>query len=157
MAAAEALSSALRRLHAARGLAIAVSGAGGARVRADPQDVTEMLGNLMENACKYGRGRVAVRIAAAGPPGRVAIEVEDDGTGLPPGEEGEALLRGVRFDEAKPGSGLGLAIVSDLAQLYDGALSLDRSPRLGGLRARIELPGRIVPSGADRAVAAARA
>lgn len=148
MAAAEALASALRRLHAARGIQINVSGAGGARVRADPQDVTEMLGNLMENACKYGRGKVAVRIGAAGAPGRVAIEVEDDGAGLPEGEEGEALLRGVRFDEAKPGSGLGLAIVSDLAHLYDGALSLDRSPRLGGLRARLELPGRVVAGAA---------
>jgi signal transduction histidine kinase len=142
MAAAEALAAALRRLHAGRGLAITISGPAGARVRADPQDMTEMLGNLMENACKYGRGRVAVRIGA-GRPGHVTIEVEDDGPGLPEGEDSAVLTRGVRLDEAKPGSGLGLAIIADLAALHNGTLALDHGAALGGLCARLELPGRV--------------
>ncbi|MBY0339155.1 MAG: sensor histidine kinase, partial [Acetobacteraceae bacterium] len=142
-AAAGALAAALRRLHAARGIAIAVTGNEALRVRADPQDLTEMLGNLMENACKYGRGRVAVRIGA-GMAGRAVIEVEDDGPGLADGEDGAVLLRGVRLDEAKPGSGLGLAIVTDLADLYGGTLTLERGEALGGLRARLDLPGRLI-------------
>jgi signal transduction histidine kinase len=142
LALAEALATALRRLTAARGIVIRVTGEADARIRADSQDLTEMLGNLMENACKYGQGQVEVRVAPSAP-GRVSIEVADDGPGLPEGEDGAALLRGVRLDEAKPGSGLGLAIVSDLATLYDGQLTLDRSSRLGGLVARLDLPGRL--------------
>lgn len=138
---AQALGTALRRLTAARGITIEVSGDGTGRVRADSQDVTEMLGNLMENACKYGNARVTVRVQPPGG-GRVAMLVEDDGPGLAEGGDDVALLRGVRLDEAKPGSGLGLAIVSDLAGLYGGTLTLERSKRLGGLAARLELPGR---------------
>ncbi|WP_421994879.1 sensor histidine kinase [Roseococcus sp.] len=142
LAVAEALGTALRRLTAARGIQIRVVGDAEARVRADSQDLTEMLGNLMENACKYGSGRVGVRVSMVDA-GHVAMTVEDDGPGLGEGEDGTALLRGVRLDEAKPGSGLGLAIVGDLASLYDGTLTLDRSARLGGLAARLELPGRL--------------
>lgn len=142
LALAEALATALRRLTAARGIVIRVTGEADARIRADSQDVTEMLGNLMENACKYGHGRVMVRVAQSAP-GRTMIEVADDGPGLPEGEDGAALLRGVRLDEAKPGSGLGLAIVSDLAALYGGHLTLERSARLGGLSVRLDLPGRL--------------
>lgn len=141
LAVAEALATALRRLTAARGITIAVHGEPAARIRADSQDLTEMLGNLMENACKYGNGRVAVRVRPVDP-GRVVVEVEDDGPGLVEGEDGAALLRGVRLDEAKPGSGLGLAIVSDLAALYGGHLTLEMGQRLGGLVARLDLPGR---------------
>ncbi|MDB5415522.1 MAG: hypothetical protein JWR10_3857, partial [Rubritepida sp.] len=119
-----------------------VAGEAEARVRADSQDLTEMLGNLMENACKYGNGRVAVRVSHLSS-GQIAIEVEDDGPGLAEGEDGTALLRGVRLDEAKPGSGLGLAIVADLAALYGGTLALERGARLGGLAVRLELPGRL--------------
>jgi len=146
LAVAEALATALRRLTAARGITIQVRGEAAARIRADSQDLTEMLGNLMENACKYGNGRVAVRISAA-EPSRVVIEVEDDGPGLAEGEDGAALLRGVRLDEAKLGSGLGLAIVSDLAALYAGHLTLEKGQRLGGLVARLDLPGRLATEG----------
>lgn len=149
LAVAEALATALRRLTAARGIAIRVAGEAEARIRADSQDLTEMLGNLMENACKYGLGRVSVRVRSEAP-GRVSIEVEDDGPGLPEGEDGAALLRGVRLDEAKPGSGLGLAIVSDLAALYDGHLTLGKGQRLGGLVARLDLPGRLATESLPR-------
>lgn len=150
MAIAEALATALRRLTAARGVVIRVTGEAEARIRADSQDLTEMLGNLMENACKYGVGQVAVRVRAE-PARRVLIEVEDDGPGLPEGEDGAALLRGVRLDEAKPGSGLGLAIVSDLAALYGGHLTLERGRSLGGLVARLDLPGRLASEVGDAA------
>lgn len=142
LAIAQALATALRRLTAARGIIIGVSGPAEARIRADSQDLTEMLGNLMENACKYGHGQVWVRVGAASPQ-RIMIDVEDDGPGLTDGGDGAALLRGVRLDEAKPGSGLGLAIVSDLAALYGGHLSLEKGPRRGGLLARLDLPGRM--------------
>lgn len=149
LAVAEALATTLRRLTAARGIVIHVTGEPGARMRADSQDLTEMLGNLMENSCKYGQGQVAVQVRMDGP-ARVFVEVEDDGPGLPAGEDGAALARGVRLDEAKPGSGLGLAIVSDLAALYGGHLTLERGARLGGLVARLELPGRLAGA-ADQA------
>ena len=142
LAVAEALATALRRLTAAKGITIRTGGEAAARLRADSQDFTEMLGNLMENACKYGRTQVAVTVEAA-PPGRVTVAVEDDGPGLDEGEDAVALSRGVRLDEAKPGSGLGLAIVTDLATLYGGTLTLGPARRLQGLRAALELPGRL--------------
>jgi signal transduction histidine kinase len=138
---ARSLATALTRLSAQRGIEITVGGDATVRARADSQDLTEMLGNLMENACKYGRSRVAVRVSA-GRPGFVHVEVEDDGLGLPDGQDAAALLRGVRLDEAKPGSGLGLAIVQDLAGLYGGTLRLEPGKRLGGLSAVLDLPGR---------------
>lgn len=142
---AQSLATALTRLSAERGLRISVGGDESVRARADSQDLTEMLGNLMENACKYGRSWVVVRVAP-GRGGFVHIEVEDDGPGLPEGQDAAALLRGVKLDEAKPGSGLGLAIVQDLAALYGGSLRLERGRRLGGLLAVLDLPGRQVRS-----------
>lgn len=137
---AAALATALTRLSAQRGLVIQVAGDRAARVRADSQDLTEMLGNLIENATKFARARVRVTVSA--PRGQaVAIEIEDDGPGLPAGEDAAALARGVRLDESKAGSGLGLAIVNDLAQLYGGRLQLVSGGALGGLLARLELPG----------------
>jgi signal transduction histidine kinase len=139
--AAETLAAAMRRLPATR-VAITVKGSASVRVRADSQDLTEMLGNLMDNACKWARERIEVRVRATRP-GSVLVEVEDDGPGLQEGQDGAALARGVRLDEAAPGSGLGLAIVVDLAALYGGTLALERGKRLGGLLARLELPGRV--------------
>ena len=96
-----------------------------------------MLGNLLENACKWARHRVEVNAGVAG--GELWITIDDDGKGLPAAQRSAVLQRGVRADEQVPGSGLGLAIVSDLAQLYGGNVSLEDSP-LGGLRARLTLP-----------------
>ena len=137
---AAAVATALGRLTAQRGLMIQVTGDRAVRVRADSQDLTEMLGNLIENATKFARARVRVVITAPRGLQTVAIEIEDDGPGLPPGEDVAALARGVRLDESKSGSGLGLAIVNDLAQLYGGRLQLLTGARLGGLLARLELP-----------------
>src|SRR5207253_3354530 len=107
-------------------------------IRGQREDLDEMLGNLLDNACKWARTRVAVRSAASG--AAVVITVDDDGPGLDPSKREVVLQRGVRADEAAPGSGLGLAIVRDLAELYGGSIALDTSP-LGGLRARLQLPG----------------
>jgi signal transduction histidine kinase len=149
-AVAEEVAAALRRLGGERGIEIGVEGDAALRVRADRQDLTERVGNLMENACKWATGRVVLRVLPVpgadrrGAPPRAAVVVEDDGPGLPPeagaAAAGEALGRGARLDEAQPGAGLGLSIVADLVGLYGGHLALGRSAVLGGLSARLELP-----------------
>lgn len=96
-----------------------------------------MLGNLLDNACKWGRSHLTVDASRTG--AGVEVTVDDDGNGLVEGMRGAVLQRGVRADEAAPGSGLGLAIVRDLAEVYGGSISLDASPA-GGLRARLRLP-----------------
>ena len=128
----------LRRLHADRGLAIDAAVAPDHVVRAQREDVDEMLGNLIDNACKWARSRVRIESRRAGD--RVAVTVDDDGPGIAAPLRDAVLQRGVRLDEAAPGSGLGLAIVRDLAGVYGGAIALDGSP-LGGLRAELTLPG----------------
>ncbi len=97
-----------------------------------------MLGNLMDNACKWARGRVRVSVDVGS--SSLAVMIDDDGPGIPPARREAALTRGGRLDETAPGSGLGLDIVREIADLYRGSLRLEDSP-LGGLRARLELPG----------------
>ncbi len=102
------------------------------------QDLQEIAGNLMENACKWRRRRVRV-LAEAIAVNRLRLSVEDDGPGLPPEARTAALQRGERLDETTPGSGLGLSIVAELVRAYGGGVTLGES-RLGGLRVDIELP-----------------
>lgn len=104
----------------------------------DPEDLTEMLGNLMDNASKWAKSRLRVSAERRGE--GLLILIEDDGPGIPAGQRDAALRRGQRLDESVPGTGLGLDIVRELAELYRGRLSLAQSP-LGGLQARLELPG----------------
>jgi signal transduction histidine kinase len=132
------LARTLGKINAARGLAISVDAPEELRFRGERQDLEEMVGNLMDNACKWARGTVRVAAERTGER-TLAIVIEDDGPGLDEAESRAALQRGVRLDEQAPGSGLGLAIVSDLAHAYDGELTLSRS-ELGGLCARIDLP-----------------
>ncbi|MBL8702062.1 MAG: sensor histidine kinase [Alphaproteobacteria bacterium] len=139
-AVAEELAQALRRLFHSRGLAIAVAIDAGLRVHADRQDLLEMLGNLMENACKWARTRIEVDARKSGD--AIAIRVADDGAGLDAAALARATERGIRFDERMPGAGLGLAIVADLARLHGGGLALDRS-QLGGLAATLTLPAAV--------------
>ena len=134
---ADALSRALLRLHAGRGITIDVSAASDHVVRCQREDLDEMLGNLLDNACKWGRARVTLSAEAEG--AFVAITVEDDGPGIDVDKWQAVLQRGVRADEAAPGSGLGLAIVRDLADVYRGSIELSASP-LGGVRAVLRLP-----------------
>ena len=136
-AAADGLAFALTRLYVDRGLDIEVQIADDLTARVQREDLEEMLGNLLDNACKWGRTRV--RVAAAAVDGVVEITVDDDGPGLPAEMREAVLQRGVRADEAAPGSGLGLAIVRDLAEVYGGGVSLQASPD-GGVRAILRLP-----------------
>jgi signal transduction histidine kinase len=131
-----ALARTLRRMHVARKITIDTLSDNFA-FRGDAQDLEEMLGNLMDNACKWARERVAVTARAEG--GRLKITVEDDGPGLAPEDRARVLARGARLDETVPGSGLGLDIVSEIAALYGGTLTLEDA-ELGGLRATLDLP-----------------
>jgi signal transduction histidine kinase len=132
--------TALHRDHAIA-IAIAVDGLDGLVFCGDRHDLEEMLGNLMDNACKWGRTqvRVAGRRVARPDGDRLELTVEDDGPGIPEQAVAEVLVRGRRLDESVPGSGLGLAIVDDLAALYRGGVALRRS-ELGGLAAVLDLP-----------------
>ena len=107
-------------------------------VRVERQDLDEMLGNLIENAAKYGGGSVFVTVRRDG--GFVECLVEDDGAGIPEAERERIFDRGARLDTGKPGTGLGLAIVRDVAEIYEGAIMLGESEDLGGLAARLRLP-----------------
>ncbi|OFW06557.1 MAG: hypothetical protein A3H96_12885 [Acidobacteria bacterium RIFCSPLOWO2_02_FULL_67_36] len=133
----------LLRLHDSRRLTIDVDVPADHEVRARREDLDEMLGNLLDNACKWAKARVVVASLVDG--GGVAITIDDDGPGIEPSMREAVLGRGVRADEAAPGSGLGLAIVRDLAELYGGSVALDRSPA-GGARATLRLPKGIVDS-----------
>jgi signal transduction histidine kinase len=137
LASAEGLARTLLRLHAERGLAIEVRVDPAHTVRGEREDVDEMLGNLLDNACKWARSHVVITSASSG--SVIIITVDDDGPGLEASMREAVLQRGVRADEAAPGSGLGLAIVRDLAELYGGSIALTSSPS-GGLRARLQLP-----------------
>lgn len=138
LASVEGLSRTLLRLHAGRGLTIDISVPPEHCVRGQREDLDEMLGNLLDNACKWAKSRVTVESAQRGD--SVRITVEDDGPGIAPSMLEAVLQRGVRADEAAPGHGFGLAIVRDLAELYGGSIALGGSPA-GGLRATLQLPG----------------
>lgn len=107
-------------------------------VRVERQDLDEILGNLIENAAKYGGGSVFVTVQRDGD--FVEVLVEDDGPGINPEDRGRLFSRGVRLDISKPGTGLGLAIVRDVAEIYGGTISLEESEDMGGLLARLRLP-----------------
>jgi signal transduction histidine kinase len=107
-------------------------------VKAERQDVDELLGNLIENAAKYGGGRVFVTVSRVGK--FAEFQVEDDGRGIAASAREQIFTRGVRLDTSKPGTGLGLAIVRDVVEIYGGTISLEESEDLGGLLARLRLP-----------------
>ncbi len=112
-----------------------------AQVAIERQDLDELLGNLIENAAKYGGGSVFVTVDAR--PEQldlVDIWVEDDGSGIPEKDRARIFARGARLDTGKPGTGLGLAIVRDVAEIYGGKVELDESEDLGGLLVRLRLP-----------------
>lgn len=111
-----------------------------ATVALERQDLDELLGNLIENAAKYGGGSVFVSIDQGEDPGICEIWIEDDGAGIPSEERDSIFDRGVRLDTEKPGTGLGLAIVRDVAEIYGGTVELGESEDLGGLLVRLNLP-----------------
>jgi len=109
------------------------------RFRGDEGDLQEILGNLLDNAWKYGRGRVRCS-ARVDSPGIIALHIEDDGPGLDPARASEALTRGARLDESHPGQGIGLAVVNELVSAYGGEVRVERSG-LGGTAVVVSLPG----------------
>jgi signal transduction histidine kinase len=125
----------LRVLHP--GLELVAEGGEEALVRMDAHDLQEVVGNLLDNACRWASARVSLAWQVVGD--QVLLRVDDDGPGIAPAEREAALRRGTRLDESRPGSGLGLAITVELLDLYGGALRLDTAP-LGGLRAELRLP-----------------
>jgi signal transduction histidine kinase len=131
------LKFSLEHLHRERGLEIELSDLDHLVFGGDAQDLEEMLGNLMDNACKWARSRV--RVSGQRFDHRLEVAVEDDGPGIAAPDRERVLLRGRRLDETTAGAGLGLAIVRDLAELYRGSLELTGS-ELGGLRAALDLP-----------------
>ncbi len=155
-----ALARTMEKLYRAREIAIAVDVPEHAFFRGEQQDLEEMIGNLVDNGCKWAQSRVAIEVLADhgangdekgqrsqkgetgdnGEKPRVRIIVDDDGPGLSPADREQVAFRGRRLDETKPGSGLGLSIVVELAGLYSGVLTLGTAP-IGGLRAELALPG----------------
>jgi signal transduction histidine kinase len=130
------------KIYREKGLRLESTVAPGARFRGERQDLEEMVGNLLDNACKWAASQVSVKVDVIRPDDRprLCIRVEDDGPGLPEEARTAMLKRGHRLDETKPGSGLGLSIVADLAALYQGGLRLEEAEG-GGLRAVLEVLG----------------
>lgn len=123
-----------------KALDISIEAEGDVVFRGEREDFLEMAANLIDNACKYGRSRVIVRVLPAFESnGLFEVVVEDDGPGLSEAEAAQALARGTRLDEAMPGQGLGLSILAETVELYAGELVFERAG-LGGLKARLRLP-----------------
>jgi signal transduction histidine kinase len=137
------LTRTMEKIHQGRGIAIDLDAPVDVRFHGERQDLEEMVGNLVDNACKWAQMRVSVEVVAerrgGAAPNTVRIIVDDDGPGLNPGQRDQVARRGLRLDETKPGSGLGLSIVLELAALYGGSLQLGTAP-IGGLRAELVLP-----------------
>lgn len=138
--AAERLASTLAILHGERSPDIALDMGADLTLAMDEEDLMELLGNLMDNACLWCRGRVRLSVERDAD---LKLVIEDDGPGCAPEQLESLSARGFRADETKPGHGLGLSIVRDLVDSYGGALEFGPSPVLGGLRVTVHLPARM--------------
>ncbi len=127
----------LGKIHAERNIEIELVCDANLFFRGERQDLEEMSGNLIDNACKWAKRHV--KVTAARDNSRLYLTVDDDGPGLPPADRARVIERGERLDESVPGTGLGLAIVRDISKLYGGTLELAESP-LGGLQTKLTLP-----------------
>lgn len=132
----ESVERAVGRLY--RHVRLDMTGRKDLAVRVERQDLDEMIGNLVENAAKYGGGSVFVTVEEQGD--MAMIVIEDDGRGIPEKDRARIFDRGVRLDSGKPGTGLGMAIVRDVAEIYNGTIELDESEDMGGLLVRLSLP-----------------
>ena len=133
-----ALQRAITQIQSKRDVVIDIAGDQTLAFRGERQDLEEMLGNLLDNAAKYGGGRVFVSVSRNGV--MLHITVEDDGPGIPEARRSELFQRGARLDTILPGTGLGLAIVRDVAEIYQGSVELGESDELGGLLVTLKLP-----------------
>ena len=147
----ERLVAAIERIYAERGVVIDLAGDRTTVFRGERQDLEELAGNLIDNAAKYGGGRVFITVTrgTGADAGFLSITVEDDGQGIPTKLRESMFERGARLDTGKPGTGLGLAIVRDVAGIYGGSVTLSSSEDLGGLMAILRLPA--CEEGAGRA------
>ena len=140
----QSLGRTLMRINRDRDLKITVEASTTLRFRGERQDLEEMVGNVMDNACKWAKSRILVK-AIQLPPGSddgrswMLLTVDDDGPGIPAAKRAEALKRGQRLDESKPGSGLGMSIISETASMYGGTIELADS-EWQGLRFNLKLP-----------------
>jgi two-component system sensor histidine kinase PhoQ len=138
------LRAALLKVYADKDLALELAVAAGTQFVGDRGDLTELLGNLLDNACKWCRSRVRLTAscdASAAARERLELLVDDDGYGISAADRARVLERGGRADRSVPGHGLGLAMVRDTVDLYGGTLAIEAAP-LGGARLRLRLPGR---------------
>ena len=143
----DALGRTLQRINRDKGVTVTVDCESDLKFRGEKQDLEEMVGNLLDNACKWSSSQVLVKAALMRDVTTVGrhwfrIQVDDDGPGLPADKRAEALKRGRRLDETKPGSGLGLSIVTETAGMYSGTVKLDDAA-FGGLRVILRLPAAI--------------
>ncbi|ACE86203.1 ATP-binding protein [Cellvibrio japonicus] len=134
---AQRLLSALQKVYADKHIQPRINLAGGSVVAGDEQDIMELLGNILENAFKYGHSQVHLSSELAGD--CLCICIEDDGPGVPPEERLRILQRGQRLDTNKPGQGIGLAVAAEIVSSYEGRIDIDESS-LGGARFRVFLP-----------------
>lgn len=134
----DALVSTLQRLYQGKDLLFRLDLTGIQSVTIDREDLLELMGNLLDNACKWAKGVISVSAHAQS--GNLVLLVEDDGPGCPDDQMFQLTQRGVRLDEEVDGSGLGLAIVKDLVDSYDGIFQIRRSSKLGGLAVEVSLP-----------------
>jgi two-component system, OmpR family, sensor histidine kinase PhoQ len=132
----EKITAALVKVYANRSVEFVLDIPAALRLRADPGDLYELLGNLLDNACKYGKNQV--RIAASRERNRVTLVVEDNGRGFPD-DTSHLMERGARADTRQEGQGLGLGAVKDIVDAYDGRITLDKSNGLGGGRVVVTL------------------
>ncbi len=130
------IAQALNKVYADRPVKFELVAPAQFRMRADSGDLFELFGNLLDNACKYGGGRIRLRLSRDEQDN--VIEVDDDGPGFPEDAQ-ELLQRGVRADTQKPGQGIGLAAVYEVVKAYDGRIVLARS-EWGGGRVTVSLP-----------------
>jgi len=139
------LRAAMLKVHSRKDLRIDIDAPGELGFLGDSGDILELLGNVVDNACKWCQSHVSVSAyldAARDLPRRLSIVVEDDGPGIAPENRARVIERGVRADEHVPGHGLGLAMVRETVALYGGKLFIDASSALGGARVELQLPGR---------------
>jgi len=138
------LRGALLKVYANKDLSLELAVGAGTQFVGDRGDLMELLGNILDNACKWCHSRVRLTAGSdesADPRERLSLVMEDDGPGISEADRARVLERGVRADQNVPGHGLGLAMVHDTVDLYGGRLSIDTSP-LGGARVTVRLPGR---------------
>jgi signal transduction histidine kinase len=136
------ISRSMEKINRHKDLWLKVDAPDDAQFRGEQQDLEEMVGNLVDNACKWAQSRVSIEVLKENTDDDrkvIRIIVDDDGPGLTPTEREQVARRGRRLDETKPGSGLGLSIVVELAALYGGSFTLGSAP-LGGLRSELVLP-----------------